>query len=79
MRASHDLRERTVSRLGAGYAEGMLGFDTLCRRVDIAYGARSVEQLKALVRDLPCATGLLGRLRRRLSAQAHRAPAAKHC
>ena len=77
MRASDDLRERTVSRLGAGYAEGMLGFDTLCRRVDIAYGARSVEQLKALVRDLPCATGLLGRLRRRLSAQAHRAPAAE--
>jgi len=63
MRASDDLRERTVSRLGAGYADGLLGFDTLCRRVDRAYTARSVEQLRALVRDLPSAAGLLERVR----------------
>ncbi len=66
MRASDQLRERTVSRLGAGYAEGLLGFDTLCRRVDRAYGARTVDQLLALVRDLPDAAGLAQRLRRRL-------------
>ena len=63
MRASDQLRERTVSQLGAGYAQGLLGFDTLCRRVDRAYGARSVEQLRALVRDLPAPAGLLRRLR----------------
>lgn len=63
MRASDDLREHTVSRLGAGYAEGQLGFDTLCRRVDRAYAARTVEQLWALVRDLPSAAGLFEPLR----------------
>jgi len=69
MRASDDLRERTVARLGAGYAEGHLGFDTLCRRIDIAYGARSVEQLRALVRDLPTPAGALARLRELLGAR----------
>lgn len=59
MRASDDFRERTVARLGASYADGMLGFDTLCHRVDRAYAARSVEQLRALVRDLPAPSGLL--------------------
>ena len=70
MRASDQLRERTVSRLGAGYAEGLLGFDTLCRRVDGAYGARTVEQLRALVRDLPDPAGLVQRLSRRLRSLA---------
>ncbi len=55
-----------MSRLGAGYAQGLLGFDTLCRRVDRAYGARTVDQLRALVRDLPDAAGLVQRLGRRL-------------
>ena len=63
MRASDELRERTVSRLGTGYAQGLMGFDTLCRRVDRAYGARTVEQLRALVRDLPDAGGLVERVR----------------
>ncbi len=70
MRASDQLRERTVSRLGAGYAEGLLGFDTLCRRVDGAYGARTVEQLRALVRDLPDPAGLVQRLGSRLRSLA---------
>ncbi len=68
MRASDQLRERTVARLGAGYAAGLLGFDTLCRRVDRAYGARTVDQLRALVRDLPDPAGLAQRLGRRLGA-----------
>lgn len=63
MRASDDLRERTVSRLGAGYAQGLLSFDTLCLRVERAYGARTVEQLRALVGDLPDAGGALRRMR----------------
>lgn len=69
MRASDSLRERTVARLGAGYSEGHLGYDTLCRRVDSAYAARSVEQLRALVRDLPTPAGLLTRVRERLSPE----------
>jgi len=73
MRASDQLRERTVSRLGAGYAEGLLGFDTLCRRVDRAYGARTVDQLRALVRDLPDAAGLAQRLVRHLRSLTGRA------
>ncbi len=57
LRASDQLRERTVTQLGDGYAQGMLGFDTLCRRVDRAYAARSTDQLLALVRDLPASSG----------------------
>jgi len=75
MRASDQLRERTVSRLGAGYSAGLLGFDTLCRRVDRAYGARTVEQLRALVRDLPDPTGWaqgVGRHLRSLTGRAER-------
>ncbi len=67
MRASDRLRERTVSQLGAGYAQGMLGFDTLCGRVESAYSARTVEQLRSLVGDLPSAAGLVSRLRRGLA------------
>jgi len=66
MRASDDLRERIVARLGAGYADGLLGFDTLCHRVDSAYTARSVEQLRGLVRDLPAPITLLQRLKDRV-------------
>ena len=76
MRASDQLRERTVSQLGAGYAQGLLGFDTLCRRVDTAYGARTVDQLRALVRDLPAPGGALDRLERWVrSLAASRRPA----
>ena len=64
MRASDDLRESTVSRLGAGYSQGLLGFDTLCRRVDGAYAARTIDQLRALVTDLPEIQTLRRRLRR---------------
>lgn len=74
LRASDQLRERTVTQLGRGYADGMLGFDTLCRRVDGAYAARSAEQLVALVRDLPSTSGsalreLLGRVAPRVFAR----------
>ena len=73
MRASDDLRERTVSELGAGYARGLLGFDTLCQRVDRAYTARTIEQLRALVRDLP----EIQSLRRRLRSMLHSLTAAE--
>ena len=53
-----------MSRLGAGYAQGMLGFDTLCHRVDRAYAARTIEQLRALVADLPEIQTLARRIRR---------------
>jgi pSer/pThr/pTyr-binding forkhead associated (FHA) protein len=53
VRASDRLRERTVAALGDGYAAGCIGPDTLSMRVDQAYGARSVGELRALTADLP--------------------------
>ena len=53
MRASDRRRERTVAALGDGYAAGLLGPDTLSLRIDAAYGARSVTELRALTADLP--------------------------
>ncbi|HEV3002688.1 MAG TPA: DUF1707 and FHA domain-containing protein [Solirubrobacteraceae bacterium] len=53
MRADDRRRERTVAALGDGYAAGALGTETLTLRVDAAYRARSVEELRALTADLP--------------------------
>lgn len=61
MRASDRRRERVVSVLGDGYAHGCLGTETHSFRVDAALHARTVEDLRALVADLPA------RLRRRVS------------
>jgi hypothetical protein len=62
MRATDRHRERTVARLGEGYAAGAIGPDTLGFRVDAAYAARSEGDLRGLVVDLPL-RGLWGRLR----------------
>jgi hypothetical protein len=53
MRASDRRRERTLAVLGDGYAQGCLGPDTLALRIDAAYRARSVRELRALTADLP--------------------------
>ncbi len=53
MRASDRRRERTVAVLGDGYAQGCLGPDTLALRLDAAYRAQSVRELRALTADLP--------------------------
>jgi FHA domain-containing protein/uncharacterized protein DUF1707 len=53
MRADDDRRERTVAALTDGYAAGALGTDTLTLRVDAAYRARTVDELRSLTADLP--------------------------
>ena len=53
MRADDRRRERTVAALGDGYAAGAIGPDTLTLRVDAAYSARSVDELRSLTSDLP--------------------------
>lgn len=53
MRASDADRERAVSRLSSGYADGQLGTDTFARRIDLAYQAGSAGDLRALTADLP--------------------------
>ena len=53
MLADDRRRERAVAALGDGYAAGAIGADTLTLRVDAAYRARSVDDLRALTADLP--------------------------
>ncbi|WP_406219055.1 DUF1707 and DUF4190 domain-containing protein [Streptomyces canus] len=53
MLASHADRERAVDVLRAGYGEGRLEKDEFDKRVERAYGARTVGELALLVSDLP--------------------------
>jgi hypothetical protein len=53
MRADDRRRERTVAALGDGFVAGAIGHDTLTLRVDAAYRARSVDDLRSLTADLP--------------------------
>lgn len=62
-RASDADRERVLDLLRVRCAEGYLSVDTLSRRVDATYRARTANQLEDLVVDLP----------RRLSEQARTA------
>jgi hypothetical protein len=62
MRVSDEARERTAALLRRRCVEGYLSLETLERRVEDVYRARSAEQLAGLTADLP-AIGLLARLR----------------
>ncbi|MDH6497238.1 hypothetical protein RKD27_003897 [Streptomyces sp. SAI-126] len=53
MLASHADRERAVDVLRAGYGEGRLEKAEFDKRVERAYGARTVGELALLVSDLP--------------------------
>ncbi|MER6286486.1 DUF1707 and DUF4190 domain-containing protein [Streptomyces sviceus] len=53
MLASHADRERAVDVLRAGYGEGRLEKGEFDKRVERAYGARTVGELALLVADLP--------------------------
>jgi hypothetical protein len=57
-RASAAERERVVRRLRAGRLSDRLSLDTFAERVDLAYSARSREQLFELVADLPAQSAL---------------------
>ena len=54
-RASDGERERVVTALRDGAAEGRLTFDELAQRVEHAYGARTAAELETLLADLPSA------------------------
>jgi hypothetical protein len=53
LRASDGERERVVTALRDGAAEGRLTFDELAQRVELAYGAATSVELDALLADLP--------------------------
>jgi hypothetical protein len=79
MRVSDEGRERTVAVLRERALDGCLTLDTFAGRVDAAYRAKTVEELDALVADLPREDGWRGALRRftsRLAARDERAAAA---
>jgi FHA domain/Domain of unknown function (DUF1707) len=78
MRASDEGRERTVAVLRERALDGCLTLDTFAGRVDAAYRAKTIEELDALVSDLPHEDGWKGAVRRfiaRLAAREERAPA----
>lgn len=53
LRASDGDRERIAETLRRSWCEGYLSFDTFSERVDLAYRARSWEELRRLIFDLP--------------------------
>jgi hypothetical protein len=53
LRASDGERERVVTALRDGAAEGRLTFDELAQRVEQAYGATTAGELDLLLADLP--------------------------
>src|SRR3954451_23196503 len=67
MRVSDQGRERTVAVLRERAVDGCLTLDTFAGRVDAAYRAKTVEELDALVADLPHDDGWRGALRRFVS------------
>jgi FHA domain-containing protein/uncharacterized protein DUF1707 len=72
MRVSDEGRERTVAVLRERALDGCLTLDTFAGRVDAAYRAKTVEELDALVSDLPHEDGWRGALRRLVSRLAVR-------
>ena len=72
MRVSDEGRERTVAVLRERALDGCLTLDTFAGRVDAAYRAKTVEELEALVADLPHDDGWRGALRRFVSHLAAR-------
>jgi hypothetical protein len=64
MRASDEGRERTVALLRERALDGCLTLDTFAGRVDAAYRAKTVDELDALVADLPHDDGWRGVIRR---------------
>lgn len=65
IRASDDDRERVADLLRRHYASGRLSDEDLSTRVDAAYSRRTVDELEALVADLPSDRTPAGRRRRR--------------
>jgi hypothetical protein len=53
IRASDEDRERTVAALERHTGAGRLTLDEFAERAQLAHGARTREELAAIVRDLP--------------------------
>src|SRR6266480_930087 len=77
MRASDEGRERTVALLRERALDGCLTLDTFAGRVGAAYRAKTVDELEALVADLPRADGWRGAMRRALERVAPHAASAE--
>jgi hypothetical protein len=54
--ALRDRREQAIARISACYADDILDVEELDRRLDLAYGARTIAELDALVADLAAPT-----------------------
>src|SRR3954465_12343386 len=72
MRGAGEGREGAVAVLRERALDGCLTLDTFAGRVDAAYRAKTVEELDALVADLPHEDGWRGVLRRIVSRPAAR-------
>src|SRR3954469_10079196 len=72
MRVSDEGREKTVAVLRERALDGCLTLDTFAGRVDAAYRAKTVEELDALVADLPHEDGWRSVIRRFVSRVAAR-------
>jgi hypothetical protein len=53
VRATDRAREAVVSRLGEDCASGAISVDTLAWRIERAYAARTLDELRMLTHDLP--------------------------
>lgn len=60
IRASDDDRERTVAALERHAGAGRLTLDEFAERARMAHGARTLDELAAVVRDLPAETATAG-------------------
>src|SRR5436190_23180818 len=74
MRVSDQGRERTVAVLRERALDGCLTLDTFAGRVDAAYRAKTIEELDALVADLPHEDGWRGVIRRFIAGLLPRTP-----
>ncbi|MGI8869125.1 MAG: DUF1707 SHOCT-like domain-containing protein [Mycobacteriales bacterium] len=57
IRISDDERDALVARLTAACGEGRLTLEEFSERADVVYGASTIEEARATVRDLPAAAG----------------------
>ncbi|HET6482336.1 MAG TPA: DUF1707 domain-containing protein [Actinoplanes sp.] len=53
IRASDDDRQRTVAALERHAGAGRLTLDEFAERAEVAHGARTLDELEAIVGDLP--------------------------
>ncbi len=53
VRASNDERQRVIEELSHHCAEGRLTIDEFSERLNIAYEARTLDELDSLIGDLP--------------------------